>query len=74
MPLTVLRTSDQKYIFNGDNMASDSGAYEALGAIFDYHRIDGLQHGDGVTEWITCLGPIRDMLELMVSKTMSKST
>ncbi|XP_023159435.1 thrombospondin type-1 domain-containing protein 4 isoform X2 [Ceratitis capitata] len=69
--LLVLRTSDQKYIFNGDNMASDSGAYEALGAIFDYHRIDGLQHGDGVTEWITCLGPIRDMLELMI---YSKST
>ncbi|XP_036321209.1 thrombospondin type-1 domain-containing protein 4 isoform X3 [Rhagoletis pomonella] len=64
--LLVLRSPDQKYIFNGDNMASDSGAYEALGAIFDYHRIDGLQQGEGVTEWITCLGPIRDMLELMI--------
>ncbi|XP_050319289.1 thrombospondin type-1 domain-containing protein 4 isoform X2 [Bactrocera neohumeralis] len=64
--LLVLRTPDQKYIFNGDNVASDSGAYEAVGAVFDYHRIDGLQHGDGVTEWITCLGPIRDMLELMI--------
>ncbi|XP_054741573.1 thrombospondin type-1 domain-containing protein 4 isoform X1 [Anastrepha obliqua] len=64
--LLVLRTPDQKYIFNGDNSASDSGAYEALGAIFNYHRIDGLQHGDGVTEWITCMGPIREMLELMI--------
>ncbi|XP_067620211.1 thrombospondin type-1 domain-containing protein 4 isoform X2 [Eurosta solidaginis] len=64
--LLVLRTPDQKYIFNGDNMASDSGTYEAVGAVFDYHRIDGLQHGDGVTEWVTCLGPIRDMLELMI--------
>lgn len=62
----MLRTSNQKYIFNGDNTESESGSYEAVGAVFDYHRIDGLQHGDGVTEWITCTGPITEMIELMV--------
>ena len=45
---------------------SESSAYEAVGAIFDYHRIDGLQHSEGVTEWITAIGPITEMLELMV--------
>lgn len=63
----MLRTSDQKYVFNGDNLQSDSGSYEAAGAAFDYHRIDGLQQGEGVTEWITCTGPINDNLELMVN-------
>uniref|UniRef100_A0A1B0G2D5 PLAC domain-containing protein n=1 Tax=Glossina morsitans morsitans TaxID=37546 RepID=A0A1B0G2D5_GLOMM len=72
--LLVLRTEsteDQKYVFNGDNNPSNSGSYEAVGAAFDYHRIDGLQHTEGVTEWITCTGPIRESLELMI---FSKST
>ncbi|XP_037958747.1 thrombospondin type-1 domain-containing protein 4 isoform X2 [Teleopsis dalmanni] len=64
--LLVLRTSDQKYIFNGDNAASDSGTYEAADSIFDYHRIDGMEYGEGVTEWVTCTGPIREAVELMV--------
>lgn len=66
--LLVLRTTsaEQKYLFNGDNNESPNGAYDAAGAVFDYRRIDGLQDGEGVTEWITCTGPIREMLELMV--------
>ncbi|XP_055923558.1 thrombospondin type-1 domain-containing protein 4 isoform X2 [Eupeodes corollae] len=66
--LLVLRTTstEQKYLFNGDNTESSNGAYDAAGAVFDYRRIDGLQDGEGVTEWITCTGPIREMLELMV--------
>lgn len=65
----MLRTTstEQKYLFNGDNTESSNGAYDAAGAVFDYRRIDGLQDGEGVTEWITCTGPIREMLELMVS-------
>ncbi|XP_030240028.1 thrombospondin type-1 domain-containing protein 4 isoform X1 [Drosophila navojoa] len=64
--LLVLRTSEQKSIFNGENEISESGSYEAAGAFFDYHRIDGVQQGEGVTEWITCTGPIRDPVELLV--------
>jgi len=51
---------------NGDNAVSESGSYEAVGAVFDYHRIDGAQDSNGVTEWITSVGPIRDSLQLMV--------
>ncbi|XP_051858406.1 thrombospondin type-1 domain-containing protein 4 isoform X1 [Drosophila albomicans] len=64
--LLVLRTSEQKSIFNGENEVSESGSYEAVGATFDYHRIDGVQNGEGVTEWITCTGPIKDAIELLV--------
>ncbi|XP_023031562.2 papilin isoform X1 [Drosophila willistoni] len=70
--LLVLRTSDQKCIFNGENEISESASYEAVGSTFDYHRIDGVQHGDGVTEWITSTGPIREPLELLIySKTLN---
>ncbi|XP_037825711.1 A disintegrin and metalloproteinase with thrombospondin motifs 6-like, partial [Lucilia sericata] len=73
MNLLVLSTDEDSYIINGDNTVSLSGAYEAAGAVFDYHRLDGLQeHGEGVTEWVTCTGPIRDNVELMIySKTMN---
>ncbi|XP_070854221.1 thrombospondin type-1 domain-containing protein 4 isoform X1 [Drosophila suzukii] len=64
--LLVLRTSKEISIFNGDNAVSESGSYEAVGAVFDYHRIDGTQDSNGVTEWITSVGPIRDSLQLMV--------
>lgn len=52
---------------------SDSGAYVAAGAIFDYHRIDGTSkpkktENEGVTEWITATGPITDQIYLMVKK------
>ncbi|KAM8717604.1 hypothetical protein ACLKA7_004322 [Drosophila subpalustris] len=64
--LLVLRTSEQKSIFNGENEISESGSYEAVGTTFDYHRIDGVQHGEGVTEWITSTGPIKEAVELWV--------
>lgn len=64
--LQVLRTSKEESIFNGENTASESGSYEAVGTTFDYHRIDGAQDSMGVTEWITSIGPIRDSLQLMV--------
>ncbi|XP_017042914.1 thrombospondin type-1 domain-containing protein 4 isoform X2 [Drosophila ficusphila] len=64
--LLVLQTSKEVYIFNGENTVSESGSYEAVGATFDYHRIDGAQDSNGVTEWITSIGPIRDSLQLMV--------
>ncbi|XP_030561294.1 thrombospondin type-1 domain-containing protein 4 isoform X1 [Drosophila novamexicana] len=64
--LLVLRTSEQKSIFNGENEVSESGSYEAAGTTFDYHRIDGVQQGEGVTEWITSTGPIKDPVELLV--------
>lgn len=50
---------------------SESGAYVAAGAIFDYHRIDGTSkpgktENEGVTEWITATGPINEQIYLMV--------
>lgn len=70
----VLKSSDQKYVINGDFTVSLSGPYEAVGTIFDYRRIDGLTNGssqgnkkiDGVTEWITCTGPTSEPIHLMV--------
>lgn len=65
----VLRTGDQKYVFNGDNTISDSGTYEVAGAVFDYHRLDDghqQESSEGVTEWITAVGPILESLELLV--------
>ncbi|XP_033236343.1 thrombospondin type-1 domain-containing protein 4 isoform X2 [Drosophila pseudoobscura] len=64
--LLVLRTSQQKSIVNSESNVSESGSYEAVGATFDYHRIDGVQNSEGVTEWITSTGPIRDSLDLLV--------
>ncbi|BFF94988.1 thrombospondin type-1 domain-containing protein 4 [Drosophila madeirensis] len=64
--LLVLRTSQQQNIVNSESNVSESGSYEALGTIFDYHRIDGVQNSDGVTEWITSSGPIRDSLEILL--------
>lgn len=51
---------------------SNSGAYAAAGAIFDYHRIDGTSkpknaENEGVTEWITATGPITEQVYLMVN-------
>lgn len=65
-PVQVLRTSKEDSIFNGENAVSESGSYEAVGATFDYHRIDGAHDSNGVTEWITSIGPIRESLQLMV--------
>ncbi|XP_055372103.1 thrombospondin type-1 domain-containing protein 4 isoform X1 [Condylostylus longicornis] len=69
--LLVLKLHNGKYVFNGEQTPSRSGPYEIAGATFDYRRIDGLIATDGkeiegVTEWITCLGPIRETIELMV--------
>lgn len=70
----MLKTTDNRYIINGDFIVSLSGLYEAVGATFDYRRLDGLtnvskQTGnqiEGVTEWITCTGPTTDAIQLMV--------
>lgn len=68
----VLKSSDQKFVINGDYSVSSSGVYEAGGAIFEYQRIDGLkpkkngEKVEGVTEWITCTGPTMEAVHLMV--------
>ncbi|XP_043654552.1 thrombospondin type-1 domain-containing protein 4 isoform X2 [Drosophila teissieri] len=72
--LLVLRTSKEVSIFNGENSVSESGSYEAVGAVFDYHRIDGAEDSNGVTEWITSIGPIRDSLQLMVYTKSANNT
>lgn len=74
-PNIALKYSNQNFIINGDYSVSLSGVYEAAGAVFDYRRIDGLTNGstqgyrkvEGVTEWITCTGPITEPIHLMVS-------
>lgn len=75
MSLLVLKSSDHKYIINGDYTVSMSGPYEIPGTFIDYRRIDGITNGttpgyrkiEGVTEWITCTGPTTEPLHLMVS-------
>lgn len=46
--------------------------YKAAGAVFDYRRIDDAieaseENSEGVTEWITATGPIRESIHLMVT-------
>ncbi|XP_030384186.1 thrombospondin type-1 domain-containing protein 4 [Scaptodrosophila lebanonensis] len=64
--LLALRVPELEYVFNGENMVSESASYEVAGATFDYHRIDGVEQGEGVTEWITAIGPITAQLDLLV--------
>lgn len=52
-------------------MVSDAGVYNAAGAEFDYRRIDDAiessdENTEGVTEWITATGPIKEEIHLMV--------
>lgn len=66
----MLKRSDE-YIINGDNTISDSGVYRAAGSVWDYRRIDDAiessdEKTEGVTEWITATGPIREAVYLMV--------
>lgn len=73
----VLKTSSGKYVINGDYKFSSSGIYEAAGSVFDYRRIDDLLNTsaggsrlmDGVTEWITSIGPTIEPIEIMVIST-----
>uniref|UniRef100_A0A7G3AZL0 Putative thrombospondin type-1 domain-containing protein 4 n=1 Tax=Lutzomyia longipalpis TaxID=7200 RepID=A0A7G3AZL0_LUTLO len=62
--LLVLRNENQSSIINGDYTVSSSGIYEAAGTTFDYRRIDSAING--VTEWITSLGPTAEPVQLMV--------
>lgn len=75
MPFTCLIETvlkhDHSFIINGDNSISDSGVFRAVGTIFDYRRIDDAietsdENSEGVTEWITATGPIREAIQLMV--------
>lgn len=57
---------------NGDFSITPSGIYEAAGTVLDYKRIDtqtpvnSQKKVDGVTEWITAIGPTTEPLHLMV--------
>uniref|UniRef100_A0A1L8E3F1 Putative thrombospondin type-1 domain-containing protein 4 n=1 Tax=Nyssomyia neivai TaxID=330878 RepID=A0A1L8E3F1_9DIPT len=62
--LLVLRNENQSSIINGDYTVSSSGIYEAAGTTFDYRRIDSAING--VTEWITSLGPTAEPVQLML--------
>ncbi|GAB0094710.1 thrombospondin type-1 domain-containing protein 4 [Sergentomyia squamirostris] len=62
--LLVLRNENQSSIINGDYTVSSSDIYEAAGTTFDYRRIDNAING--VTEWITSLGPTAEPIHLMV--------
>lgn len=63
--IAVLKRADQEFIINGDHTVSDSDEYNAAGTIFDYHRLDK-NNSDGVTEWITSIGPTTEPVYLMV--------
>lgn len=59
-------------MINGNFTASSSGPYEVGGSIFKYHKLDGnanahQKRSDGVTEWITGVGPLLEPVHLMVN-------
>lgn len=67
----VLKSDADKFILNGDFSITPSGIYDAAGTVFDYKRIDTPHSSshkkiEGVTEWITAIGPTTEPLHLMV--------
>lgn len=76
----VLRSLDGQYVTNGNFTVSPSGLFEAVGSVFDYRRLDSLvmnatgqyeQNIESVTEWITCMGPITEDIQLLVRHIVS---
>lgn len=65
----MLKTESEKYVLNGEFSITPSGIYEAAGTVFDYKRIDSptQKKVEGVTEWITAIGPTTEPLHLMAS-------
>lgn len=75
--IEIVLKHDHSFIINGDNSISDSGVFRAVGTIFDYRRIDDAietsdENSEGVTEWITATGPIREAIQLMVRRNLVK--
>lgn len=71
--LLVLKTADSKFVINGNYTVSPSAKYDASGTSFEYHRLEGnslennkFKRDDGVTEWMTSLGPLLEPIHLMV--------
>lgn len=66
--LPVLKSESGKYVLNGDFNITPSGIYDAAGTVLDYKRIDtpSQKKVEGVTEWITAIGPTTEPLHLMV--------
>lgn len=69
--MIVLKNSNHAYIINGHNKISNSGVFSGAGATFDYRRIDDAiessdENNEGVTEWITATGPIKEAIHLLV--------
>lgn len=67
----ALKSAESKFIINGNYTVSPSGPYEVAGTSLRYHKLDGNanaqnKRNDGVTEWITILGPILEPVHLMV--------
>lgn len=69
----VLKTADSKFVINGNYTVSPSGKYDASGTLFEYHRLEGnsmdntkFKRTDGVSEWMTSLGPLLEPIHLMV--------
>lgn len=62
---------------NGNYTVSPSGTYEVAGTSMKYHRLEGntnIHHkrNDGVTEWITSLGPLLEPVHIMVCSKIFK--
>lgn len=65
-----MKTSDSKFVINGNYTASPSGKYLAAGTVFEYHKVEGNSgesRSDGVTEWITSIGPLLETIHVMVN-------
>lgn len=73
----MLKSDSQKYVINGDFSITPSGIYDAAGTVFDYKRIDTPANShkkvEGVTEWLTAIGPTSEPVHLMVNEKGTES-
>ncbi|XP_070496473.1 thrombospondin type-1 domain-containing protein 4 isoform X2 [Chironomus tepperi] len=71
--LLALKSTEAKFIINGNYTSSPVGTYNIGGAEFEYFRLDEKNkligsnlRNDGVTEWITSNGPLFEPVHLLI--------
>lgn len=69
----ALKSTESKFVINGNYTSSPIGTYEIGGTEFEYFRLDEKSkligsnvRNDGVTEWITSSGPLFEPVHLLI--------
>jgi hypothetical protein len=69
----AMKSTDAKFIINGNYTTSPIGTYKIGGAEFEYFRLDEKNkvfgndmRNDGVTEWLTSSGPLFEPVHLLI--------